>query len=483
MVLVSTGALPTLALGVNTPPVIASIVLVKLEYWHKDHLGSLAATTDHTGAVTARYAYDPFGKRRYTNGRYDDFGALIVDWASDINSGVDRSFTGHEHLDDIGIVHMNGRLYDANIGRFLQGDPLIQEPGNLQSYNRYGYCFNNPLTCTDPSGMSLLSDLNPFNVLKYLDPGAYYVARRTSRTELGFTIGSIVIGVASAYCGPFLGLCNGGGQAAWAGFAGYSNKDALRMGLISGLTAQAFYQVGTLGDQNKWSGYTRVAAHAAVGCASSAASGGSCQSGALSAGFSEAATFNGWQGKGFYGVVTASVIGGTASVLGGGKFANGAVTGAVGYLFNALLHADGWDSPNGRGPNMRGTDAEDVARARLISDGYAFESRQVTATDGGQVRVYDLLMTAPDGRLVAIEVKSTIGDVLKLNMEQVKFDAQVYERGASVLTTSGPAIVRQVMYIGVDFGSNAAAAFSSFRLKTILESSGINTRLERSGRP
>ena len=153
-----------------------------------------------------------------------------------------------------------------------------------------------------------------------------------------FTIGSIGIGVASVYCGSFVGLCNGGGQAAWAGFAGYSDEDALRMGLISGLTAQAFYQVGTLGDQNKWSGYTRVAAHAAVGCASSAASGGSCQSGALSAGFSEAATFNGWQAKGFYGVVTASVIGGTASVLGGGKFANGAVTGAFGYLFNQMAH-------------------------------------------------------------------------------------------------------------------------------------------------
>lgn len=68
-------------------------------------------------------------------------------------------------------------------------------------------------------------------------------------------------------------------------------------------------------------------------------------------------------------------------------------------------------------------------------------------------------------------------------MEQVKFDAQVYERGASVLTTAGPAVVYQVMYIGVDYGSSAAAAFSSFRLKTILESSGASMRIEKSGRP
>ena len=142
----------------NTPPVIASIVLAKVEYWHKDHLGSLAATTDHAGAVTARYAYDPFGKRRYTNGRYDDFGALIVDWASDVSSGTDRGFTGHEHLDDIGIVHMNGRLYDPLIGRFMQGDPLIQAPNELQSFNRFSYCMNGVLNCTDPSGLNWVTD-------------------------------------------------------------------------------------------------------------------------------------------------------------------------------------------------------------------------------------------------------------------------------------------------------------------------------------
>lgn len=150
-VLVSTGALPELG-GALTPPVAASITLVKLEYWHRDHLGSLVATTDHTGAVTARYAYDPFGKRRFTNGTYDAFGTLVVDWTSNTNAGTDRGYTGHEHLDDVGLVHMNGRIFDPTLGVFLQGDPFIQDPGNLQNFNRYGYCYNNPLTCTDPSG-------------------------------------------------------------------------------------------------------------------------------------------------------------------------------------------------------------------------------------------------------------------------------------------------------------------------------------------
>ena len=75
-VLVSNGALPVLGATQTAPPVISSIALAKVEYWHKDHLGSLVATTDHAGAVTARYAYDPFGKRRQANGNYDAFGTL-----------------------------------------------------------------------------------------------------------------------------------------------------------------------------------------------------------------------------------------------------------------------------------------------------------------------------------------------------------------------------------------------------------------------
>lgn len=109
-VLVSNGALPTLTAAATAPPAISTIALRKVEYWHKDHLGSLTATTDHAGAVTARYAYDPFGKRRYINGAYDAFGALVIDWNSAVSSGTARGFTGHEMLDDVGLIHMNGRL-------------------------------------------------------------------------------------------------------------------------------------------------------------------------------------------------------------------------------------------------------------------------------------------------------------------------------------------------------------------------------------
>lgn len=47
---------------------------------------------------------------------------------------------------------MNARLYDAKLHRFLASDNFIQDSGNSQSYNRYGYVLNNPLRFTDPSG-------------------------------------------------------------------------------------------------------------------------------------------------------------------------------------------------------------------------------------------------------------------------------------------------------------------------------------------
>ncbi|HEU4689203.1 MAG TPA: RHS repeat-associated core domain-containing protein [Vicinamibacterales bacterium] len=61
-------------------------------------------------------------------------------------------FTGHEMLDSVTLIHMNGRVYDPLLGRFLSADPFVTRPFNGQGLNRYAYVLNNPLTLTDPSG-------------------------------------------------------------------------------------------------------------------------------------------------------------------------------------------------------------------------------------------------------------------------------------------------------------------------------------------
>lgn len=74
-------------------------------------------------------------------------------------------FTGHacppklkrrwEHLLWFNLINMNGRVYDPLVGQFLNPDNHVQAPYFTQSLNRYGYCLNNPLKYTDPSGERL----------------------------------------------------------------------------------------------------------------------------------------------------------------------------------------------------------------------------------------------------------------------------------------------------------------------------------------
>ncbi|MDQ7049187.1 MAG: RHS repeat-associated core domain-containing protein [Enterobacterales bacterium] len=80
------------------------------------------------------------------------------------SEATNRGFTDHEHLDDAQLIHMNGRVYDYNLGRFLSVDPFIQAPGNSQSMNPYSYIMNNPLAGTDPSGYAADIDQDKLEV-------------------------------------------------------------------------------------------------------------------------------------------------------------------------------------------------------------------------------------------------------------------------------------------------------------------------------
>src|SRR6266852_738331 len=85
-------------------------------YFHKDHLGSIVAISDETGAAVERDASDAWGKRR----------------------------------------NLNGRVYDPQLGKFTSADPSIESPYGTQGWNRYSYVGNNPLSFTDPTGFCFL---------------------------------------------------------------------------------------------------------------------------------------------------------------------------------------------------------------------------------------------------------------------------------------------------------------------------------------
>jgi len=55
------------------------------------------------------------------------------------NAQVDKALAGHEHLDCTGFMHMDGRLYDPRIGRFLSPDPVVSDPSSRQGWNIYSH--------------------------------------------------------------------------------------------------------------------------------------------------------------------------------------------------------------------------------------------------------------------------------------------------------------------------------------------------------
>lgn len=229
---------------------------------------------------------------------------------------TNRGYTGHEQLDNIGLVHMNARLYDPMLGRFLSPDPMVKYPQSTQGFNRYSYTDNNPLSRVDFSGYGWLSK----TWKKFWNNG-------------GREFTAIAAGIALSYINPALG-----------GFVSsyiYSRGD-LRVAFMGALSAGAFYGVGTL--TSTWSSeVAKVAAHGVTGGIMSELTGGSFKEGFLGSAFA----------KGFSGpienylpdtrparVFAAAVVGGTASKLGGGSFSNGAMTGAFSRLFNDELHRE-----------------------------------------------------------------------------------------------------------------------------------------------
>ena len=114
-------------------------------YLHRDHLGSILAISDGEAKLVEQTHFSAWGEVAYFNTANggDVFGE---------DSLLGRGFTGHEHFDSVGLIHMNGRMYAPELGRFLAPDNYIQDPYRTQSFNRYGYAWNNPLKYTDPSG-------------------------------------------------------------------------------------------------------------------------------------------------------------------------------------------------------------------------------------------------------------------------------------------------------------------------------------------
>ncbi|MBO5381621.1 MAG: RHS repeat-associated core domain-containing protein [Bacteroides sp.] len=108
-----------------------------------DRQGSLRALYNASGVVQ-RFSYDAWGNRRSISG-----GSLTDSEKASLNSITSRGYTLHEHMDEFGLINMNARLYDPQLGMFVSTDPKASDYYNTYPYS---YCSGDPLNRVDPTG-------------------------------------------------------------------------------------------------------------------------------------------------------------------------------------------------------------------------------------------------------------------------------------------------------------------------------------------
>ena len=111
-------------------------------YYHYNHLGSTTFLTDENGAVLSEYTYGTYGELLSGD-------TTLTPYLYNGRCGV--------ATDENGLYYMRQRYYNPQVKRFVNQDVLTGSIDNSQSLNRYSYVQGNPLSYTDPFGLS------PFN--------------------------------------------------------------------------------------------------------------------------------------------------------------------------------------------------------------------------------------------------------------------------------------------------------------------------------
>lgn len=263
------------------------------------------------GGVTHSVSFDPWGARRSAQDWVSGFNNSSLALAGFTQPLTTRGYTGHEMLDDHGLIHMNGRIFDPKLARFLQADPYIQAATDTQSYNRYTYVRNNPLNATDPSGY--------FWNFVIAAVVSYAAGDYAKRHNIGWLASvATIVGCATmnaAICGgasfgSTYGITGNLGLAFVAGVAGAA---------MSGMPAATMVEKAT-----------RVLAGSMLAGGAGMISGGEFGHGVISAGIGSMTGYI--FGDGLEGFAAATIVGGTMTEMTGGKFKNGAASAAFMYV-------------------------------------------------------------------------------------------------------------------------------------------------------
>jgi RHS repeat-associated protein len=134
-------------------------------FHHYDARGHCTLLTRSGGSILERYEYDAFGQPYFYDGGGNSIGAYDAQgrWAGYSLFGNRFLFTGREWLSDVKLYDYRNRMYQPELGRFMQPDPKEFGAGD---YNLYRYCHNDPVNKSDPFG------LESYGWVRAIFPGA-----------------------------------------------------------------------------------------------------------------------------------------------------------------------------------------------------------------------------------------------------------------------------------------------------------------------
>ncbi|AQW93062.1 RHS repeat-associated core domain-containing protein [Elizabethkingia anophelis] len=428
------------------------------KFLHKDYLGSILAVSDEEGNLIEERHFDAWGQ--FTHLKIKN-GSVNTSQSQILNSHliVDRGYTSHEHFMSVGIIHMNGRLYDPLLRRFLNADENIQNPYNTQNYNKYGYVINNPLMYKDPNGEFFFLFLAAWGL------SAFWATVATGAI-LGAAIGLAAYSIGAAITGGKWNLGGALRSMFWGAVGG-----AVTAGIGNAFsTAASNFQAATEFAKTTLGVFTQAGAHAVAQGVLSLMQGGTFQQAFLSAALGSlgASSFGkiagNWAGKAGGQVFFGALSGGVGAVLTGGNFWQGAVIGGVVAGLNHVMHEINNKAITRyvfKSANVTGNPSsqENLLKIRDAWADYMSKNGLKASYEKISFEFIDNLSDTVDGNIISVSGKTFLNsDVIQLN-SNIKSETSIYQAG----------IIGHEMFHYYDFQNN----YYSFRASYNEHGAGI----------
>ncbi len=373
-------------------------VQTRREYLMTDALGSTHRVVSEQAAIIpdGKQAFATFGERANAADRST---LSEVDQAN-FNAVLPRGYTGHQQADEVGIIHMNGRIYDPRLGRFLQADPLMEDVFDPQAINAYSYVRNNPMNATDPTGHWRAKEQG--------------ILRQVVALAITVSTGMHIVSSLKA-AGANMCLAPGAAiyttvatQAALAGAAsGALTSGTLKGALIGALGSFTFHQIGLSSLQTS----ERIFAHGIAGGTLEMLGGGKFGHGFVSAGLNKALSPLAETKNDFVNGVMNAAIGGSVSEITGGDFANGAAMAAAQFAYNKLLSDEDVGQWKNTFARWFGFDRNAAPRQQLAAGASAVNNGAQMASEALVVGYKEVTVGAATGGVVAKVGSKVLGGV------------------------------------------------------------------------